>query len=83
MKSKLLLITFILISSFGYSQMFEISGKVIDAKSNTPLIGVNVEIQNTSQFFKTDVDGNFNFSKVPSCSKLVFSFIGYKNLVNY
>ena len=79
MKSKLLLITFILISSFGYSQMLEISGRVIDAKSNTPLVGVNVEIQNTSQFFKTDVDGNFIFSKVPSGSKLIFSFIGYKN----
>ena len=59
--------------------MLEISGKVIDAKSNTPLIGVNVEIQNTSQFFTTDVDGSFKFSKVPSGSKLVFSFIGYKN----
>ena len=79
MKSKLLLITFILISTLGYSQMLEISGKVIDSKSNTPLIGVNVEIQNTSQFFKTDVDGSFKFSKVPSGSKLVFSFIGYKN----
>ena len=58
--------------------MLEISGKVIDSKSNTPLIGVNVEIQNTSQFFKTDVDGSFKFSKVPSGSKLIFSFIGYK-----
>ena len=78
MKSKLLLITFILISSLGYSQMLEISGKVIDSKSNTPLVGVNVEIQNTSQFFITDVEGNFKFSKVASGSKLVFSFIGYK-----
>ena len=78
MKSKLLLITFILISTLGYSQMLEISGKVIDSKSNTPLIGVNVEIQNTSQFFTTDVDGSFKFSKVPSGSKLIFSFVGYK-----
>ncbi len=78
MKSKLLLFTFMLISSFGYSQMLEVSGKVIDAKTNTPLIGVNVEIQNTSQFFTTDVDGSFKFSKVPSGSKLIFSFIGYK-----
>lgn len=58
--------------------MLEISGKVIDAKTNTPLIGVNVEIQKTSQFFTTDVDGSFKFSKVPSGSKLIFSFIGYK-----
>ena len=63
----------------GYSQFVEISGKVIDSKTNTPLVGVNVEIQNSSQFFITDVDGNFKFSKVPSGAKLIFSFIGYKN----
>ena len=76
MKSKLLIIAFVLISSMGYSQFVEISGKVIDSKTNTPLVGVNVEIQNSSQFFITDVDGNFKFSKVPSGSKLIFSFIG-------
>lgn len=78
MKSKLLLITFILISSLGYSQMIEISGKVIDAKSNAPIPGVNIEIQGSSQFLTSDIDGNFNSSKVPSGSKLIFSSIGYK-----
>jgi TonB-linked SusC/RagA family outer membrane protein len=79
MKSKLLFIAFILFSSIGYSQFVEISGKVIDSKTNTPLVGVNVEIQNSSQFLITDVDGSFKFSKVPTGSKLIFSFIGYKN----
>ena len=79
MKSKLLFIAFVLFSSIGYSQFVEISGKVIDSKTNTPLVGVNVEIQNSSQFLITDVDGSFKFSKVPSGSKLIFSFIGYKN----
>jgi TonB-linked SusC/RagA family outer membrane protein len=79
MKSKLLFIAFVLFSSMGYSQLVEISGKVVDSKTNAPLVGVNVEIQNSSQFLITDVDGNFKFSKVPSGSKLIFSFIGYKN----
>jgi len=79
MKSKLLIIAFVLISSMGYSQFVEISGKVIDSKTNTPLVGVNVEIRNSSQFLITDFDGNFKFSKVPSGAKLIFSFIGYKN----
>lgn len=79
MKSKLLMIAFVLFSSIGYSQFVEISGKVVDSKTNTPLVGVNVEIQNSSQFLITDVDGNFKFSKVPAGSKLIFSFIGYKN----
>jgi TonB-linked SusC/RagA family outer membrane protein len=79
MKSKLLFIAFVLFSSMGYSQLVEISGKVVDSKTNAPLVGVNVEIQNSSQFLITDVDGNFKFSKVPAGSKLIFSFIGYKN----
>ena len=79
MKSKLLFIAFILFSSMGYSQFVEVSGKVIDSKTNIPLVGVNVEIQNSSQFIVTDIDGSFKFSKVPSGSKLIFSFIGYKN----
>lgn len=78
MKTKLLLIALIFVSFFGYSQTVEISGKVIDAKSNFPLIGVNVEIQNTSQYFKTDIDGNFTANVVIG-SKLIFSFLGYKN----
>ncbi|MCF8321035.1 MAG: TonB-dependent receptor [Flavobacterium sp.] len=79
MKSKLLFIAFVLFTSMGYSQFVEISGKVIDSKTNTPLVGVNVEIQNSSQFLITDVDGSFKFSKVPSGSKIIFSFVGYKN----
>ena len=79
MKSKLMLFAFLLISSLGFSQTFELSGKVIDAANGSALPGVNVALKNSSQFTISDIDGNFKFPKVTSGSKLVFSSIGYKN----
>lgn len=79
MKSKLLVIVFILISSFGFSQKHEISGKVMDGSSGVPLPGVNITVKNTSQAIATDVDGKFKFSNVSKGSTLVFSYIGYQN----
>jgi TonB-linked SusC/RagA family outer membrane protein len=79
MKSKLLVIIFILISSIGFSQKHEISGKVMDGSSGVPLPGVNITVKNTSQTIATDVDGKFKFSNLLKGSTLVFSYIGYQN----
>lgn len=77
MKPKFLLILFILFSSYGYSQQYEVSGTVKDATTGIPLPGVNIQIKNTPQSVSSDIDGNFKISKIPSGSSLVFSFIGY------
>jgi TonB-linked SusC/RagA family outer membrane protein len=79
MKSKLMLFALLLISTLGFSQTFEVSGKVLDAANGSALPGVNVAVKNSSQFTISDIDGNFKFSKVTSGSKLVFTSIGYKN----
>jgi TonB-linked SusC/RagA family outer membrane protein len=79
MKQKLLFITFMLISIMGYSQQFELNGKVIDAKTGIPLSGVNITIKNAKTGIQTDFDGNFKFSNVPNGSKVVFSYIGYSD----
>ncbi|MGL2963565.1 SusC/RagA family TonB-linked outer membrane protein [Flavobacterium sp. RSB2_4_14] len=79
MKSKLLLIVFMLSSSFAFSQVFEVSGTVIDAISGQPLPGVNVAVKNQSISTTTDFDGNFKLPKIPSGSVLVVSYVGYKN----
>ena len=81
MKSNFLLIAFILLSSLGYSQQYEISGTVLDGTSGIPLPGVNVVVQKTSLNTTSDIDGNFKISKIPSGSKVVFSYIGYKDFV--
>ncbi len=77
MKQKLLFITMLLISIVGYSQQYEIKGKVTDATTGLPLSGVNIALKNSKVGTQTDFDGNFTYSKIPSGSKVVFTYIGY------
>jgi TonB-linked SusC/RagA family outer membrane protein len=79
MKSKLLLIAFILISSFCYSQNIEISGTVNESATGLPIPGANVTVKNSTTGTVTDMDGNFTLS-VPAGSTIVFSFIGFNNV---
>lgn len=77
MKQKLLFITMLLISIVGYSQQYEIKGKVTDATTGLPLSGVNIALKNSKVGVQTDFDGNFTYSKIPSGSTVLFSYIGY------
>ena len=79
MKSKLVVIAFILLASLGYAQTNEIIGKVIDAKTGTSLPGVNVRVKNGTQSASTDFDGSFKLGKVASNSVLLFSYVGYRD----
>ncbi|MFY8112275.1 MAG: carboxypeptidase-like regulatory domain-containing protein, partial [Flavobacterium sp.] len=79
MKSKLVVIAFILLASLGYAQTNEIIGKVIDAKTGTSLPGVNVRVKNGSQSVSTDFDGDFKLAKVADNAVLLFSYVGYKD----
>lgn len=54
-------------------------GKVIDATSNEPLIGVSILEKGTSNGVITDIDGNFNIQTSPE-AVLVFSYIGYSTV---
>ncbi len=56
----------------------KIAGRVTDAASGEPLIGVNVLIDGTMQGTVTDVDGNYIILNVrPGDYTLVFSYIGF------
>ncbi len=56
----------------------KISGKVIDAKTGEPLVGVNILIQNTSMGSATDVEGLFYILNIPPGEYSVrASMIGY------
>jgi TonB-linked SusC/RagA family outer membrane protein len=79
MKSKIVLIAFLLTSFLGFSQTIEVTGTVLDDATGTTIPGVNVQVKNSNQFTVTDMDGNFKFSGITSGAKLVFSSIGYKN----
>ena len=57
-----------------------LTGTVIDASTNEPLVGVNIKVKGETSGTITDVDGKFNIS-VMSKSQLEISYIGYKPLV--
>ncbi len=58
------------------SQNIKVSGTVISAGDNEPLIGVTVRIPGTATGVVTDIDGKYNIS-VPNNATLEFSMIGY------
>lgn len=54
-------------------------GKVIDAATNEPLIGVSILEKGTTNGIITDIDGNFTIQTSPNAI-LVFSYIGYATI---
>ncbi len=55
-----------------------IQGRVIDAKSKEPLIGVNVLVLNTNRGAASDVQGNYSIPNLPPGTyQLDFNLIGY------
>ena len=80
MKTKFLIFIFLLTGIVGFSQKVALAGKVIDATTGTPISGVNIVQKNTQLGTTSDFDGNFKFSNVAVGTKLVFSFVGYKNI---
>lgn len=55
-----------------------ITGQVLDAADQSPLIGVNVQVKNAGVGTITDVDGRFTL-QATGRDVLVFSYIGYKS----
>lgn len=77
MKTKFIATFFLLIcGSVMFAQTRTVKGKVVD-KANEPLIGVTVNIKNTSQGSITDFEGNYSIQVNTENAVLVFSYIGY------
>lgn len=61
----------------------KISGKVTDAKTGEPLIGVNIIINGTSLGAASDIDGNYFIINIPPGDyELKASLIGYSTIIN-
>ncbi|MCF8307740.1 MAG: TonB-dependent receptor, partial [Bacteroidales bacterium] len=71
----LLLLTFTLAGLSTLAQT--ISGKIIDAETEEPLIGATIKLEGTSQGAATDLDGNFSFEAPAGEQNLVISYVGY------
>ena len=67
--------------SVSISQEYVLQGKIVDATTGEPVLGVNVIIQGTTIGTLSDLDG-FYFIKVPDPSSYIeYSFIGYETQV--
>ena len=58
------------------AQNITVSGKVFDANSNEPLVGVTVVQTGTQNGTITDINGNYSLS-CPGDASITFSYIGY------
>lgn len=76
----LLIIMSFFVVHYGYAQDISIKGQVFDQTLGEPMIGVNVSVKGTTNGVITDFDGNF-IIKAKKNDVLVFSFIGYKDVV--
>jgi TonB-linked SusC/RagA family outer membrane protein len=59
------------------AQQQKVTGKVLDAATNEPLIGVNVAVEGTTVGAITDVGGSYSIVLPGSTGTLVFTYIGY------
>ncbi|HEX7069537.1 MAG TPA: TonB-dependent receptor, partial [Rhodothermales bacterium] len=55
-----------------------IDGRVVDAETREPLVGVHVIAEGTTLGTTTDVDGYFHLDLEQAPENLVFSFLGYE-----
>ncbi|WP_143307652.1 SusC/RagA family TonB-linked outer membrane protein [Chitinophaga vietnamensis] len=76
MRSGLMGTGLLLLSLLIFAQSRKITGKVIDARDNSPLPGVSVQIKGTNTGTQTKPDGTYSID-APAGSTLIFSFVGY------
>ena len=73
----LLLILAMAVMGSAYGQI-AVSGVVLDADDQSPLIGVNVVQEGTTTGTVTDIDGNYTLSVPDGNTVLIFSYTGYQ-----
>jgi outer membrane receptor protein involved in Fe transport len=76
----LVVLTLLSIASIAYAQsgVGKISGKIIDADTQEPLIGANIIVLNTNLGAATDIEGNYFILNVtPGTYDVKFSYVGY------
>ena len=73
---QILLYIFLLFVCSVSAEQFKITGTVVDAEYNEPLIGTTVQIKGTDRRTAADIDGNFSI-EVEKGAILKFSCMGY------
>lgn len=74
------LLFFLAFSVYTYSQTGTIKGKILDAKTNEPLIGASVLVEGTTNGAAADLDGNYIIHNVAAGTyTLVASYVAYQS----
>jgi TonB-linked SusC/RagA family outer membrane protein len=68
----------LLLSLAAQAQMRTVTGKVMDAKDGTPLVGASVTVKGGSKGVVTDQNGNFSLKAPGSAKTIVISSVGFK-----
>lgn len=76
----LLFLSLLLSPPLLWGQNHSIKGQIVDAKSNEPLISVNITVEGTSNGTISDVDGHFTLTATPD-AVLKISYIGYREIL--
>ena len=66
---------------FAQSGQTVLKGTVIDAADGYPLIGVSVVVSGTKTGVVTDIDGNYEIKVAQDKCEIVFSYVGYDDVV--
>lgn len=74
----LLLAFFIGSTMTAWAQGIEVTGVVIDASTEEPLIGATVQVKNSNIAAATDIEGEFLLKGVAKDATIVASYVGYK-----
>lgn len=69
-------ITLLLLPAVLFSQQ-SVTGRVLDAANNQPMLGATVMIEGTTTGTITDADGRFTIALEPGQSVILVSYIGY------
>lgn len=76
MKTKLLVLALMLFGQFAIAQR-NVTGSIVDAKTQEALPGVNVSLTGTNKGTTTQANGTFTFTVPNDAKSITFSFVGY------
>ena len=82
MKKLQMLLAFLCIGiGLAVAQVTKVTGLVVDADTEEPIIGASVLVKGTTIGIITDIDGKYEISNIPAGSKsLVISFVGMRTV---
>ncbi|CAM2910376.1 iron complex outermembrane recepter protein [Flavobacterium succinicans] len=74
------LLFLLLLLPFSMLAQNAVTGTVLEKGTGQPIPGANVNVQGTTNGVSTDFDGKYKLSNVKKGDKIVFSFIGLRNV---